>query len=145
MDITRSGVEAITQQLTVEICTVEGVAVPMPAELVYDAADPYAVTVCFGTSIGAVVWTFARDQLVDGLTEPTGDGDVHVWPCLDDDGRAVLAVELCTPDGDALVQLPPDDVAGFVDRMLTAVPIGEEPAYLDLDHLIAEIRAAESL
>jgi hypothetical protein len=89
-----------------------------------------------------VAWTFGRDLLIGGLVEPTGDGDVHVWTCLDERGLAALVVELCSPAGDALVQFRPDDVASFSERMLSAVPEGEEPAHLDIDAMIAEIMSA---
>jgi hypothetical protein len=76
------------------------------------------------------------------MLEPTGDGDVHVWSCLDDRGLATLVVELCSPAGDALVQFRPDDVESFVERMHTVVPQGDETAHLDIDGMIAEIMAA---
>ena len=56
-------------------------------------------------------WTFGRELLSDGLYEPSGDGDVHVWPCLDSDGRAVVIIELCSPDGEALVQARTSDLS----------------------------------
>ena len=43
-----------------------------------------------------VCWTFARELLLDGQYEPTGDGDVHVWPCLSPRGDAVV---IRGPDG----------------------------------------------
>ena len=71
-------------------------------------------------------WTFARDLLLDGLYEPTGDGDVHVWPCLDSDGHAVVIIELCSPDGEALVQMRTGELSAFNERVTKAVPAGEE-------------------
>jgi hypothetical protein len=142
MDTTRSDTETFTQPLVAEICDAEGMTTPLPAALVYDTSDPYAVSVRFGTGATAVSWTFARDLLSGGLCEPTGDGDVHVWSCLDDRGLAVLVVELCSPGGDALVQFRPEDIASFVERMLTVVPEGAESCRLDVDALIADIMGA---
>lgn len=142
MDSTRSAVETFTQPLVAEICIVDGTTVPVYAELGYDCGDPYAVTVCFRTALGAVVWTFARDLLVDGLAEPSGDGDVHVWACMDDRGCAVVMLELCAPAGEALVQLPLAEVGSFADRMLAAVPPGTESGHLDLDRVIADLISA---
>ena len=142
MDTTRSDTATFSQTLVVEICDDHGMTTPLPASLRYDASDAYAVTVSFGSGENTVAWTFARDLLSSGLVEPTGDGDVHVWSCLDDRGLATLVVELCSPAGDALVQFRPDDVASFVERMHTAVPQGEESTYFDVDAMIAEIMAA---
>jgi hypothetical protein len=142
MDTTRSETATFTQPLVAEICDADGTTTPLPAALVYDTSDPYAVSVRFGTGATTVSWTFARDLLSGGLAEPTGDGDVHVWSCLDDRGFAVLALELCSPGGDALVQFRPDDVASFVERMLTAVPEGAESSHFDVDALISDIMGA---
>jgi hypothetical protein len=142
MDTTRNDVETITASLVAEVYDLDGGATPVPTELGYDAADPFAVTVCFRTGLGAVVWTFARDLLIAGMEEPMGDGDVHVWPCLDDDGRAVVVVELCAPSGAAMVGFRPESLAGFVDRTLATVPAGTESSRLDLDAVLADLLAA---
>ena len=47
------------------------------------------MTASFHLAGGPVRWTFGRDLLSGGLCEPTGDGDVHVWPCVNDQGYAV--------------------------------------------------------
>jgi Streptomyces sporulation and cell division protein, SsgA len=120
------------------------VGTPLVADLGYDVNDPYAVVATFRTETQDVEWTFARDLLHDGLSEPTGDGDVHVWPCLDDEGRASVTIELCSDGGDALVQLPTLAVAVFVDQMYAAVPAGTESEHIDLDRVLAEIRSAEN-
>jgi hypothetical protein len=139
MDTTGSAVATFAHQLLAETCDLDGTTMPVPAELSYDSRDPYAVTISFRTELGNVVWTFARELLLEGVLEPAGDGDVHVWPSLDDSGRFVIVLELCTPIGDALVHLPPDDVTSFADRMLAAVPVGEESARLDLDAVVAQL------
>ena len=73
----------MTQVVTLELIDSTGAATPLETELSYDPADPFAVTATFLTVAGQVRWTFGRDLLIGGLFEPTGDGDVHVWPCLD--------------------------------------------------------------
>ena len=83
-------------------------------------------------------------MLTQGLFEPSGDGDVHVWPCLDDTGHAVVIIEaLCSPDGEALVQARTGDVQRFVERVNALVPAGDEATLLDVDGAIAAILAAE--
>ena len=96
----------------------------------------------FRTGVQEVRWTFGRDLLVEGLYEPTGDGDVHVWPCLSSNGSAVVIVELCSPDGELLVQTGSRSVTRFVTTMLDSVPDGQESAFVDFDDELAEILSA---
>jgi hypothetical protein len=134
----------VTQPVRLELIDASGAATPIEAELRYDASDPFAVTTVFMTGHSEVRWTFGRDLLSDGLYEPAGDGDVHVWPCLDTNGHAVVIIELCSPDGEALVQARTGDLRAFVDRMNKAVKPGTESELLDVDAVIASIFAAEA-
>ncbi|MGA9747189.1 MAG: SsgA family sporulation/cell division regulator [Nocardioides sp.] len=133
----------VTQPVRLELIDSTGAATPIEAELRYDAADPFAVTTVFMTGESEVSWTFGRDLLTDGLYEPSGDGDVHVWPCLDSHGHAVVIIELCSPDGEALVQARTGDLRRFVDQMSRLVKPGTESTLLDLDATIAAILAIE--
>jgi hypothetical protein len=134
----------VTQPVTLELIDPTGAVTPIQAELHYDPRDPYAVTTVFITGASQVRWTFGRDLLTDGLFEPSGDGDVHVWPCLDSDGHAVVIIELCSPDGEALVQARTGDLTTFVERMSKAVERGSESDYIDVDAALAAIFAAET-
>src|SRR6476620_2505733 len=136
---------ALTQPVTLALIDPTGAVTPIDAELHYDPRDPYAVTTVFMTGASQVRWTFGRDLLVEGLYEPSGDGDVHVWPCLDSDGRAVVIIELCSPDGEALVQARTNDLSTFVDRMSTAVEPGHDSDHLDVDAAITAILEAEAV
>src|SRR3954471_13689464 len=120
----RQVASTVTQAVTLELIDATGGATPLDTELTYDPADPFAVSATFTTVAGQVRWTFGRDLLIGGLYEPTGDGDVHVWPCLDNDAHPVVIIELCSPDGEALVQARTSDIVAFVDRMTAAVALG---------------------
>ena len=134
----------VTHPVTVDLIDASGSATPIEAELHYDPADPFAVTTVFKTAGHHVRWTFARELLTEGLYEPAGDGDVHVWPCLDTDGHAVVIIELCSPDGEALVQARTGDMHTFVDLMSALVPSGRESGLVDVDAAIAAIFTAEN-
>jgi hypothetical protein len=134
----------VSQAVTLELIDSTGASTPLEAELQYDPRDPYAVTTVFMTGRSQVRWTFGRDLLAAGLYEPSGDGDVHVWPCLDADGHAVVIIELCSPDGEALVQAKTGDLQAFVERMTKSVQPGSESDYLDLDAAINAILEAEA-
>jgi hypothetical protein len=132
---------SVTQLLGLELIDGNGAVTPIEARLQYDPSDPYAVTAVFLTGGGEVRWTFGRDLLLEGVIEPTGDGDVHVWPCMDSDGRPVVLIELCSPDGEALVQSRTGDLTAFLGRVTAAVPPGTESRLLDIDGALAAIFA----
>ena len=130
----------VTSTTAVQIATVEAeVEQTLVAEFVYDPDDACAVTMVLQTSCGPVTWTFARELLVDGQYEPTGDGDVHVWPCLSACGEAVVIVELCSPAGESLLQFPTRAVQDFIISSLKQVPLGREELDVDawLEHMLA--------
>ena len=104
--------------------------------LSFDPADPWAVTLTLYSGPAPVRWTFGRELVVEGLHEPVGEGDVLVWPSLDDAGRSSVAIELRSPEGTFAGQLPTREVAPFVRDMLAAVPAGSETAHLDIEALV---------
>jgi hypothetical protein len=117
---------------------------PLEANVRYDARDPYAVSATFLSGGRAVAWTFARDLLSRGLHEPTGDGDVRVRPSLDGDRRAILVIELCSPDGEAVFHARTSELSGFLQRTHDLVPPDTEHQLVDLDRTIISILAAAS-
>ncbi|MEP7088731.1 MAG: SsgA family sporulation/cell division regulator [Nocardioidaceae bacterium] len=145
MDTTHTTAATFTRKLVAELCGPEGGTIPVPVGLSYDSSDPYAATLAFHVGERTVPWTFARDLLDQGMREPAGDGDVHVWPGLSDHGLAVVSIELCSPDGDALAELRSREVVAFIEHAHDLVGPGEESRHLDLDATIAAILADEVL
>ena len=131
----------VSQAVTLDLVDSTGTATPVGAELQYDPRQPYAVTTVFLTGGSQVRWTFARDLLRSGLHQPTGDGDVHVWPGLDAAGNAVVTIELSSPDGEADFRARTSDLSAFVERTTDSVAPGTESEQLDLDAAIAAILA----
>jgi hypothetical protein len=115
-------------------------AVPLPVNLRYSATDPYAVRAVFSGDGMEVEWVFARDLLRHGLSNPTGDGDVHVWPSWGT-GRELLMISLTSPDGQAVLEASADDVRSFLDRTTAVVPDGQESDFLDLDAALTRLLA----
>lgn len=127
--------------MAVQIATVEAEQDhALSADFSFNPADPWAVTMRLSSATGPVDWTFGRDLLLKGQYEPTGDGDVHVWPCLSAAGEAVVIIELVSPSGETLLQFPTRDVQDFVYASLDAVPLGSEHVDVDswLEALLAE-------
>ncbi|MCZ4500845.1 MAG: sporulation protein SsgA [Marmoricola sp.] len=112
----------------------------LSAQFSFNPADPWAVTMTLSSIAGPVDWTFARDLLLEGQYEPTGDGDVHVWPCLSPSGEAVVIIELDSPTGETLLQFPTRAVQDFIYSSLETVPLGTEDADVDtwIERLLAD-------
>lgn len=127
--------QTFSHSLTTRLIDGEAVE-PLDVELHYDPRSPYAATAKFLTGAATVSWTFGRDLLRVGLYEPVGSGDVHVRPDLDENGQAIVHLELHSPQGMAVVVVPARDVQCFVDRTTEAVPPGTESEHLDLDAAI---------
>lgn len=134
--------QVITEQLRLEFVDTEGLSTPLDAEFEYNPADPFAVSVLFTDEPVPVRWTFARELLIEGFYEPTGDGDVHVWPCLNTEGSAVVIIELSSPGGEVLVQASSREIAAFIHQMVAMVPLGAEAALVDLDAELDKLLAA---
>jgi hypothetical protein len=112
---------------------------PVTTRWTYDPTEPYAITVAFATERGRwVEWVFARDLLIDGLAEPSGEGDFRVSPDADPD---LLVVEIFAPSGSAAFTLDRDDTEDFLELTLEMVPAGTEGAHFDVDRLLAELSA----
>lgn len=115
---------------------------PLAGSLAYDPADPYAVRMAITARSGLVVWTFARELLAEGLFDPAGDGDVHVWPCLGSTGEAVVIIELSSPSGTAMLQTGSRGVQAFMEAVYAAVPAGSESRHLAMDDLLHRLLAS---
>ncbi|MYV54609.1 SsgA family sporulation/cell division regulator [Streptomyces sp. SID3212] len=115
---------------------------PVATVLGYDAADPFAVHATFHIGGGETVeWVFPRDLLAEGLSRPTGTGDVRVYPSRSH-GRDVVCVVLASPEGEALLEAPKGALGAFLDRTDALVRPGTEHRHFDLDtelsHILAE-------
>ena len=107
----------------------------------YSRSDAFAVTMTFGDVDPQITWTFGRDLLMRGITHPTGDGDVRICPSLDEHGTAIVQIELCSPDGQLLLEARSDDVTEFIARTVDVCAPGVEASHLDVDQMIAQLLA----
>ena len=129
----------VSRTLPLELIDTTGEASRLEGDLEYAANDPYAVVAVFRAGAAPIRWVFARELLAEGLFGPVGDGDVHVWPCLDSRGQAVVLIELNSPYGEALLQAPSREVSEFLQRTFELVPRGAEDVQLDLDHTVLQL------
>jgi hypothetical protein len=132
-----------THVLTLEVVGRSEEKLEVEVAFEYSACEPFAVALVFLATSGTIRWTMARELLADGLLETVGLGDVHAWPSLDHQGRAVLLLELCGADGTAiLLQCRAREIARFLDASYAVVPRGTESELVDLDGLVEEILAS---
>lgn len=122
-----------------QFVSLNGSAAPVLSRLSYVASEPFSVNIAFRTDRGQwVEWTFARDLLVTGLSQPAGIGDVRVRPDLAAD-ETILLLEIESPDGYALVEIEREDIERFVEASAEVVPFGRESERFDIDAFIDEI------
>ncbi|GAB3380797.1 SsgA family sporulation/cell division regulator [Amycolatopsis echigonensis] len=102
---------------------------PVPARLLYDQADPWAVTLVLdcGAS-GEREWVFSRDLLASGMLAAVGEGDVRINP--EDD---VVWVLLTSPSGHAELAFSRAALEKALEKTEDLVPPGREPEFFDWD------------
>jgi hypothetical protein len=132
----------VALDITVECMDDRGIRHEIDTVLGYRSSDPFAVAMTFVTSDGKLVWTFARDLLIRGAESPTGDGDVHVAPAIGLSGRAMVSIELSSPDGHLVLLARSSDVNDFLARTAAVVAPGTESDFFDADMLISQVLAS---
>lgn len=127
---------ALSHDVTLSCLDPWGRTVDVPTTLGYREDDPYAVSLTFHSHSGDVVWVVSRTLLLQGLAAPTGEGDVKVYPSIDDRARAVVVLDFSSPDGRLVATTSSREIQGFLAKTFAAVPVGTESSRLDLDGLI---------
>ncbi|MGP3999994.1 SsgA family sporulation/cell division regulator [Streptomyces sp. 8N706] len=125
--------DAIQAELMMSFLVSEELSFRIPVELRYEVADPYAVRLTFHLPGDApVTWAFARELLLDGLTAPTGDGDVHIRPIMPGFTADVLIRLHVGPDR-AAFRAGASPLIAFLDRTERLVPRGREQWFADFE------------
>ncbi len=124
----------VNQDIRLDCVDLSGNIRQLDAELAYRAIDPFAVQMTFRTRAGDVPWVFHRELLLAGISHPSGDGDVHISPSLDAQGRAVVVIELQSNTGSFVAQAPTPEIYRFLTQTLAMVPLGTEQ--IDVDAMV---------
>ncbi|MFJ4523641.1 SsgA family sporulation/cell division regulator [Streptomyces sp. NPDC088810] len=133
--------DPIVCRTSVHVTVADDPPVPLPAELRYSAADPYAVCLSLGAPTApSVDWVFARSLLAQGLRRPSGSGDVVVFPRLRPRSDAIRIL-LRTRAGAAVLEVAGAAVTAFLRRADALVPPGTEHRHIDLDRVVEQLTA----
>lgn len=108
----------------------------LPATLFYDSNDPYAVEIIFGCAHTPkeeiVTWVVAREALVAGLEEPTGNGDVRIRPWK----KHTVLLDLVRDGERAELIGSKEQIGRFLAATILLVPVGQETCEVDMDDAI---------
>jgi hypothetical protein len=132
----------VSREIAVDVAASSEGPIRMLVDLRYDTADPFAVQAVFrADQDNEVVWVFARDLLAGGVSAPSGEGDVRIWPSLSA-GREVLRIALISPDGEALLQAQTNEIVDFLNSTYALCPWGKESEQLHLDSELQALLAS---
>jgi hypothetical protein len=114
-------------------------AAPVVTRWSYYSDDPFAVTIEIQSRGNRFVdWVLARDLLVEGLEAAAGIGDVRVRPANMGEWDVTL-IEICSPDGRAVLEVDRELLRQFVQATIDLVPLGAEGMAFDIDAEIEKI------
>lgn len=108
---------------------------PVPVTWVYEATDPYAVTLSIRAGRGWRDWTFCRELLATGLLMPAGRGDILLEPAPGD----TLRLELRSPNGHTVLAVTAAEAHRFLAQTYQQVRPGQERGHLGLDGELTEL------
>ncbi|GAA4850909.1 SsgA family sporulation/cell division regulator [Kitasatospora terrestris] len=131
----------LAARLAMELDGGHGLAFRLPVDVTYSAADPLVVELTFLLPGDAPVrWTVSRELLLDGISAPAGEGDIHVCPDGADPG--LVRILLRAPGGEALLTTRVAALHEVLLRTDLLVPFGAEWSESDLDQELAHMLAA---
>ncbi|MBU7597757.1 SsgA family sporulation/cell division regulator [Streptomyces sp. XM4193] len=133
--------DTVRAQVMMSFLASEELAFLIPVDLVYETEDPYAVRFTFCLPGDAPVsWVFGRELLVDGISHPSGEGDVHIAPVCAE-RLADLHIQLFAGSERAVFRVSAPPLVAFLDRTDRLVPLGHEEAQQDIDAELDRILA----
>ncbi|WP_431043233.1 SsgA family sporulation/cell division regulator [Streptomyces sp. P1-3] len=123
--------DTVQAEVTMSFVVSQDLSFRIPVELAYDSEDPYAVEITFNLPGDApVTWAFARELLLDGLSRPTGEGDVHITP-VPGGSTSDVFIRLQVGGERALFRVGAAPLVAFLDRTDRLVPFGAERDAVD--------------
>ena len=142
-----SGANIVTRYLTAEQNHHEDAS--LIAQWRWRPTDPYAIGMTIWSLDTSVHWDISRSLLAEGLHRPAGEGDVRItpgrrwctFPAADpgEDTRVDVAITLSNGNGTTTLVFDGDELGAFLADTERVIPLGQEPAFIDLDTEITRI------
>ncbi|MFJ8081587.1 SsgA family sporulation/cell division regulator [Streptomyces sp. NPDC096205] len=142
--------ESVQAEVMMSFLVSEELSFRIPVELGYETCDPYAIRLTFHLPGDApVTWAFGRELLIDGVGQPSGEGDVRVAP-VEPESLGEVLIRLQVGSDQALFRSSTAPLVAFLDRTDKLVPLGQETSLADfdthldeaLDRILAEEQSA---
>ena len=125
-------VREVREVIQMHLVMTDASVLPISAELVFDAADPYSVRIAFTGPQSTSTWLIGRELIAHGIladaTVPAGTGDVRIWR---DEDPAYLLISLSGVEGDALLAGPAKPFVAFLAATVDLVPFGGEGVQME--------------
>lgn len=127
-----TGPRAVHEAVPMHLVLPDASVLPIRADLVFDAADPYTVRAAFVGTHSTSTWLIGRELFAHGVladaNQPAGTGDVRIWR---DEDPAYLLISLSGVEGDALLAGPVDPFLAFLSASVKLVPFGAESPHME--------------
>ncbi|MEJ3657464.1 SsgA family sporulation/cell division regulator [Actinomycetes bacterium KLBMP 9759] len=116
-----------------------GQPAPVVTRWIYQADDPFAITLAVRTRQDRwVEWLVGRELVVESLSRAAGEGDIRMSPQIVE-GYDIVEIEIRSTDGRAVLEVDRDLLRHFVEATTELVALGDEEAMMDIDGEIAKI------
>ncbi|HEX7303136.1 SsgA family sporulation/cell division regulator [Lentzea sp.] len=112
----------VASRTVFDFVRLNGTTAPVETELIYQADDPFAVTMRFHSGGSVATWVMGRELLAEGMAKPAGDGDVRLRP---HSGRT-LVLELLSDRHATVFRFPATTLRKFLAATHRLVPAGKE-------------------
>ncbi|MEC4015785.1 SsgA family sporulation/cell division regulator [Streptomyces sp. H27-D2] len=133
--------DTVQAQLMMSFLVSEELSFRIPVDLEFDSHDPYAIRLTFDLPGDVpVTWSFGRELLLDGLSGPSGEGDVRIEPSSDEH-LADVFIRLQVGAEGALFRSGAPPLVAFLDRTDRLVALGQEEVCGNLDAELDRILA----
>lgn len=131
--------DTVQAEVIMSFLVSEELAFRIPVQLDFDSADPYAVRLTFDLPGDMpVTWAFSRELMLDGLSRPSGEGDVRIEPVAGGHLSDVF-ISLQVGSERALFRVSAPPLVAFLDRTDRLVPLGAEEVCDTLDAVLSRI------
>ncbi|HMO11147.1 MAG TPA: SsgA family sporulation/cell division regulator [Actinotalea sp.] len=123
---------AVHEAVPMHLVLPDASVLPIRADLMFDAGDPYTVRVDFVGTHSTSTWLIGRELFAHGIladaASPAGTGDVRIWR---DEDPTYLLIALSGVEGDALLAGPADSFVQFLGASVRMVPFGSESPHME--------------